>query len=718
MQAIVVVLVGIALRLLEWPHWQAEPAAWWRGEPILPSHDAFAWVAGATGTGRMHEWPLSRLIAAAADVLAISPATVAFWLPLVLAPTAGLVMLVYAHRARLGWAGLPAALATVSGIGYLARTRLGFADTDLFSLPLLVAAAGAAALAFAPPRMRAGGLPPVRGLGAALATAWLLAALCAVYPSGYPIATAIVAAGAIASMLTCAANRRSETAALLLVIAPAAHFGVVGPLISTLLAALFLYRGSPKQGALLFGTAALAVLIWALPPEGAAAFATLGEYLRHGDVSMNAGAWTLPNPAGSIGETGELAPADRLPLIGQHALLLALGLVAFVVAVLARPAILPFAPLLLLGLGSLVLGTRFAMFAAPTLGLGVGVVWQLVAARRGFGVFGSVCGQVVMGLAFVAAAVPVATEFRPRPILPPAHLDLLDKLGRRAPESARVWTWWDIGYATQYYAQRPTLADGGTASSRRLLMLSRALAADEPGRTAATIALASAPAGDNPNPMSTLDGLDAAAAQDRLDTAQPLARGPGTPQYLVVDWHTIMRAEWVTLFGNWRLTAGAQDRGESERIRPPVELDADTGLLATPDGRVALRSLDVLDRNGVQRFRWPNPDGPHAIVNNGLGQGVLVDSPIYRSSLVQMLIAAPADFAPLFELVVDEFPVARVYRVSPLSAHRARRKRRLSPWAATDPPKRPGRPRSRRPASPSEPGARRRPRRHPRLPGR
>ena len=40
-----------------------------------------------------------------------------------------------------------------------------------------------------------------------------------------------------------------------------------------------------------------------------------------------------------------------------------------------------------------------------------------------------------------------------------------------------------------------------------------------------------------------------------------------------------------------------------------------------------------------------------------------MDRTIYKSMMVQMLIAEPVEFKPYFELVADHYPWARAYRV-------------------------------------------------------
>jgi dolichyl-diphosphooligosaccharide--protein glycosyltransferase len=51
------------------------------------------------------------------------------------------------------------------------------------------------------------------------------------------------------------------------------------------------------------------------------------------------------------------------------------------------------------------------------------------------------------------------------------------------------------------------------------------------------------------------------------------------------------------------------------------------------------------------------------LINQAARQVYLMDAKMYRSMMVQMLIAPPETFAEDFELVVDKYPWVRAYKV-------------------------------------------------------
>jgi dolichyl-diphosphooligosaccharide--protein glycosyltransferase len=60
---------------------------------------------------------------------------------------------------------------------------------------------------------------------------------------------------------------------------------------------------------------------------------------------------------------------------------------------------------------------------------------------------------------------------------------------------------------------------------------------------------------------------------------------------------------------------------------------------------------------------WPNGKGLHGIINELSREVYVMDSKIYRSMMVRMLIGQPKDFEDHFKLAVDHFPWARAYKL-------------------------------------------------------
>ena len=68
------------MRLLEQPFWDFA-GFYLNGEPLLGTHDAYHWVAGAEGFEFGVGHPMSELLRISAEFLGMAPAQAAFYLP-------------------------------------------------------------------------------------------------------------------------------------------------------------------------------------------------------------------------------------------------------------------------------------------------------------------------------------------------------------------------------------------------------------------------------------------------------------------------------------------------------------------------------------------------------------------------------------------------------------------------------------------------------------
>lgn len=126
-------LISLAVRSLEIPAWD-NPAYRLGEEHLLATHDAYHWIAGAEGFEFGAGHPLSELIRILSGLFGALPANVGFWMPLFLGSL--LAVGVFAWGAALGapCAGMVAGILAACSPGYLARTMLGYCDTDLVIL--------------------------------------------------------------------------------------------------------------------------------------------------------------------------------------------------------------------------------------------------------------------------------------------------------------------------------------------------------------------------------------------------------------------------------------------------------------------------------------------------------------------------------------------------------------------------------------------------------
>ena len=136
--------VAFLLRFQEWPSWQ-DVEYRLGNEMLLATHDAYHWVAGAEGFEFGAGHPMSELLRILALITGAEPAQVAFWLPPVMASLVALLIFLWAWGMGSMEAGFCAGILASLSPGFLARTMLGYADTDLVTLflPLLIGLAPA-----------------------------------------------------------------------------------------------------------------------------------------------------------------------------------------------------------------------------------------------------------------------------------------------------------------------------------------------------------------------------------------------------------------------------------------------------------------------------------------------------------------------------------------------------------------------------------------------
>lgn len=130
-------LLTVAIRLMELPYWHNE-AYQLGNEFLLATHDAYHWIAGAEGFEFGEGHPMSELVKWVGDLLGVAYANAGFWLPPFLGGLTAIA--VYLWGAGLGYplaamcAGILSSLSPI----FLARTMLGFYDTDLIVLPFAI----------------------------------------------------------------------------------------------------------------------------------------------------------------------------------------------------------------------------------------------------------------------------------------------------------------------------------------------------------------------------------------------------------------------------------------------------------------------------------------------------------------------------------------------------------------------------------------------------
>lgn len=713
------IALAYCIRMLEWPCWQ-NPEYSYNGEMLLATHDAYHWLAGASGFGLAVDHPMAKMLRMMASFTGASLDSIAFWSPAVLASAAAGV--VFAWTWALGGmaCGIAAGLIASIAPGFLARTLLGYYDTDLITLffPLclsLVPGVWVSRFIFFVPRSWPYGVkhksaPEKRmeefsSSGDPLSFSWIillsvsgfLAWGAQSWHSVFPYVNRCEIG--ILSLMILGARRGGRAALSLGALAYAlpalgGWWGMLFPIFLLLSKYRFSWgHGLQKwwvQALLWLGVAFLAIrgdILNTLVNHANA-------YLKHSGDAHSSGGVSLifPNVAQSIIEVQDLSFTSLFPYFHPWMEAAIVGFAAFCIVCWRRPAALLLAPLAALALSSAKLGGRMVMFGAPIVAIGLSLTsywlakWLLgqVGLRRHTGWIACVtlCGFLV------APFLDMVPALSQGPILNRRHAEALAHARTATPPDAVLWLWWDWGYAAHYFARRQTIADGAMHGGPSLYLPAVVLATENP-RFARQVIRRTSSVGNEPGNFFT--GMDAEGAQELINRLRsndtPLVGGRGR-QYLIVSFEMLKLGFWISNFGSWNFITQRGSGGALSIIpqalsynlrRGEVRLDA-SGALIFP------ASISVFDEGGVTRRDYIQEwfdSHPRAsalekqawlasrrninfMFNRVTDEKLAMDESIYNSLMAQLLICEHGNtkYSAYFKLIYDNV-FARIYEVLP-----------------------------------------------------
>lgn len=722
--------LAFGLRMMEWPCWQ-NPEYRLGSEWLLATHDAYHWVAAAEGFGLGVGHPMAEMLRLMAQTLHTYPAAVAFWFPAVLASLVAVIVFAWVWALGSMEAGVAAGLITSLAPGFLARTLLGYYDTDLVTLffPLLMTLAPAcwAMRYMLLPRMilrrlaLGSGLKaaqrlwgergadeahlerlgnPLRWqwvllLGASGVISWWTQEWHSVFP--YLIRYNVVLLALIALIMAPRGRR-----GILLLGGLAYALPTLGGPAGFGFSLILLLAGSKAGRGLrhLLCRPLVLVLLWL----GAAVLLVQGEilttlinhanaYLKHsGDVRSTGEGMSLvyPSVAQSIIEVQDLSFAALFPYFHPWMEAAVVGLAGFVLVLFRRPGALFLLPLAALGLLSTKLGGRMVMFGAPVVavGLTLPLYWLLQRLLRA-DLRGAVAGAATSCILLALLVAPFADMIQAisqGPIINRRHAEALTRARTMTPEDAKLWLWWDWGYAAHHFARRSTIADGAQHAGPSLYLPAAVFATDN-ARFARQLIRYTAKMGNEPgNVFEGLDGRAAQALMDKLRSSEtPLVEAKGR-LFVVVSFEMLRLGFWISNFGNWNFVTRQGEGGALSIVPQALAYRLDTGevRLEGSTSTIYASSISVFEETGVTRRNYvqewfdahpkATPEeqkeflsgrrNVNFLFNRVTDEKLAVDQGLYNSLMVQLLVGDPQDprFSPYFKLVYDNV-FARIYEV-------------------------------------------------------
>ncbi|WP_187170497.1 STT3 domain-containing protein [Salidesulfovibrio onnuriiensis] len=709
-------LAILGLRLSLWTMWD-NPLLRVGDEFIMSTHDSYLWLAHARvaefGDGRSLAY-FTRLLH---EYLGLALGAIGFWGPAFLSSLLAIPCVLW------GWALGGREGAVFAGIagcltpGFYARTKLGYYDTDMFTLllPMLVAFWLAWWLrqrtSFRWQETREEIQPsqrlPLQVLGIGLFTrfaGWWHQDI-----ANYSVLLSLLAI--VVGTIFARKNHRShfayEGAIFILAaipatvwdysLAPLLHAAGMTPyiLISILLAAtLAVWRVQGRHGDTetpVDKYLSLGLLLAALILAGIFSGPLMGIWTKlllylkpaatQATTTAQQTAPIFPRVTQSIIEAKLLPLGTALERSAYYYWVGLAALAAMIPVLIARPLSVLLLPLVALSILSIKMGTRFSMFGGAALMIFLSVAGTALSRKllpsmidRGREI---VIAAVMAALA-CCLVLPKYREYRslpPTPVVDKVHAEALMGLGKRAPKDASVWTWWDWGYATQYYAGLKTPIDGGKHSGMDLYPTAVALATDSPRQANQLIRYCTRFPGQDPTrEWAKKSGADVQRTIDQLAASGPAFK-PAPKQYLAVSYKDLRIAKWLMFYGNWNVTSGTTHEAVVRRFGPgQMAVNLQIGAVMNRGGmKNAILTADMLDIDKADHFDYPQnrysptlvPQTPHLVFNTVAGETNFFDKDTYNSMLVQLFTGDPESesIKPYFRLVADGLPFIRIYEV-------------------------------------------------------
>jgi len=684
-----VIFTAVAVRLAELPLWQND-AFILDGEYLMATHDAYTWLAGVKMIGRHTEQAFTTLLRAIAG-LGFPLASVGFWSPIMFVPLLAIPVCLLSRFLRLPDGGLVFGILVTSGLGFLVRTRIGFCDTDVINLffPVSMVCCLAAWVEMLKNESMSGDMAGDAGRRSLVLA--LVAGICGkmalyFYPGSSSILLPAVGLSGVLAFFLIRGEFRFFLWVGLLLTFGTAFAGWYGFLLSvSTVSVLVVFRNKISSSLLALLLIVTGTIIGYLGNVDTILEALLHRLYMYAKVATpemvnNATGMKLPDIAQSVREAQNLEWGQLGPRLGGNWFVFVLGLLGFGFVSWRRPALLVFLPFLALGLASIKLGNRFAMYGTVGIGMGLGLGLSEFMSMLGQSQGRRWIAQLVLACVVLWPSAVFMQEVRPMPVLPKIYAETFLELREKTEPEALLWQWWDYGYAGQYYAERATFGDGGRQSGKWLFPLARVHCATTPREASQLIryfghAVLEDGSKNNAdvrtalfsgNPVADIQKMKVDQAQTFLselvvdDTNWPT----NVSNYFIVSWENLRLASWISYYGNWDIASGTSSPGKIQQVRGEVRMDSTARTLVVGGKSTLLDSMDVVDESGTRHFEWPNGTGMHVVVNQMSRQVFLMDAKMYRSMMVQMLLRPALDFAEEFTLVVDNSPWARAYKVT------------------------------------------------------
>lgn len=392
---------------------------------------------------------------------------------------------------------------------------------------------------------------------------------------------------------------------------------------------------------------------------------------------------SFPDTFSTITEQSKINLFQTLEFMTSDARIGAVGLIGFIIFIIVKPSRgLVFLPFFMIGILSVYLGRRFAFYGAPFIWFGV--AWlTLSIARLAADKFITKTKPTSFAKDGVVLAVALATllttasisflRYVPQPSFSaPVVKSFADMKHISNNGDGIMATWWDYGYLSHFKNRMSVLHDGGTQTTPRTFLIARAMVGPNQHQLTQILKFIS---------TEGSVGIEKNAASGQALGKAILGAGmPDKPLYIMV---TDQMGAWITTMAKLGLHDTVNNLSPSNSVLNGFgyrslrceflsidKFECRNGLLdlahGTLNGKPIFNAtVHTLDGKIIKQKQHDN-NGLFVLLVGRLSNGgyklTMVPQPTWNSSFNQLFELGVYDETQL-ELVLDNFPAARVYKV-------------------------------------------------------
>jgi len=342
---------------------------------------------------------------------------------------------------------------------------------------------------------------------------------------------------------------------------------------------------------------------------------------------------------------------------------------------------IPVAPLIALGVWSMVGPNRFVMYVAPIIGVGTGVLvevlikysWQKIRAPKAML---PVVSIILMFTLFFSTASYTGFYAHAGPIIPASMVQALLDIKRIVPKNSAMFTpYWEYGYPLMEIGDFATYHDGGLHGGIRTTLTSKATLSDDQKDM---VSLISYLEDYGFNPLSAKIRREKLSSGDLMDHVFNYPEEfKGENVYVLYLEGMLWKLSSLSYFGTWDFTgrkSASLDFVELHcfsmtdnvmRCRDGT-IDLDRGVMNDGAVDIPLRAALFVD-NGyvVERFDYDRDEGYYLQVlekNGKIFRILVADEKLFRTNFNQQYLLGYFD-RRYFEEAYNDYPAARVLKV-------------------------------------------------------